>query len=217
MQTDRQTVEIDCSAVVVHRSARQSWHQHIRSWWNSNQHINTFAVLQILRFLSECWTKKSKKSKKWSFFITFAMSVRHPPAPPPLMALLATHFFYPTLFLLQLNPTYMKRILYLVPLRNIVLSLFINWFKYWHSLASPAADCQLLVYSAIFMVTTTTICIYYKAQTMWKTHFYSQGMIVNGFKKIIFQNILMARKTPSESQKAKTFRIARFLSQKLSG
>ena len=59
-------------------------------------------------------------------------------------------------------------------------------FKYWHSSAAPAADCQLLVYSAIFTVTSSTICILYKAQTMCKTHFDSQGMILNDFNFFFF-------------------------------
>ena len=62
-----------------------------------------------------------------------------------------------------------------------ILKSSCNWFKYWHSSAAPAAECQLLVYLAIFMVTSTTICINYKAQTMCKTRFDSQGMILNDF------------------------------------
>ena len=53
-------------------------------------------------------------------------------------------FFYHTFFLLQLNPTYMKRILHLVPLKNIVLKSSYSCLKYWHSPApapAPASDC----------------------------------------------------------------------------
>ena len=57
------------------------------------------------------------------------------------------------------NLTYMKRILQLVPVKLIIFKPSYNWFTYWHSSAAPAADCQLLVYSAIFMVTSTTLCI----------------------------------------------------------
>ena len=38
-------------------------------------------------------------------------------------------FFYPTFFLLQLNPTYMKRILHLVSVKNITFKSSYNWFK----------------------------------------------------------------------------------------
>ena len=48
----------------------------------------------------------------------------------------------------------MKRILQLVPVKIIILKSSYNWFKYWHYSAAPAADCQLLVYSVIFMVTS---------------------------------------------------------------
>ena len=63
-------------------------------------------------------------------------------------------------------------------IKSILKSSY-NRFKYWHSSAAPAVDCQLLVYSAIFMVTSTTICVKYKAQTMCKTRIDSQGMILN--------------------------------------
>ena len=45
-----------------------------------------------------------------------------------------------------------------------------------------AADSQPLEFSAIFMVTSTTICIQFEAQTMCETRFDSQGMILNVFK-----------------------------------
>ena len=68
-------------------------------------------------------------------------SIRHrTPAPNGLNF---QTFFYPTFFLLQLNPTNMKRILHLVPLRNIIFKSSYNWLKNWHSSAAPAADCQL--------------------------------------------------------------------------
>ena len=44
---------------------------------------------------------------------------------PPLMALVSIHF-YPTFFLLQLNPTDMKRILHF---KNITFKSSYNWFK----------------------------------------------------------------------------------------
>ena len=60
---DRQTVEINCSAVVVHRSARRSWHQHIRScsWW--------YQVHQSLVHL-RLWSQAIRSSKKDFFCLT---------------------------------------------------------------------------------------------------------------------------------------------------
>ena len=75
------------------------------------------------------------------------------------MAQISIHC-YPTTSFLQLNLAYIKRILHLVPVKIITFkSSYNSLFKYWHSSAAPAADCQLLVYSAIFMVTSTTIFI----------------------------------------------------------
>ena len=50
---------------------------------------------------------------------------------------------YPPFFLLQLNLTYMKRILHLVSVKNIIFKSSFNWSKYWRSSAPPAPDCQL--------------------------------------------------------------------------
>ena len=53
-------------------------------------------------------------------------------------ALNGTNFqtlFYPTFFLLQMNPTYMKWILHLVSVKNITFKSSYNWFKI-------DADCQ---------------------------------------------------------------------------
>ena len=46
----------------------------------------------------------------------------------PLKALISLHFL-PHFFLLQLNPTYMKRILHLVSVKNITFKSSYNWFK----------------------------------------------------------------------------------------
>ena len=46
---------------------------------------------------------------KWKFKMAFAI---RRPTPPPLNGTNFQTFFYPTFFLLQLNPTYMKRILH---------------------------------------------------------------------------------------------------------
>ena len=52
-----------------------------------------------------------------------AFAIRRRPL-PPLMALISIHFL-PHFFLLQLNPTNMKRILHLVPLKISFLSLLL--------------------------------------------------------------------------------------------
>ena len=63
-------------------------------------------------------------------------------------------FFYPTFFLLQLNPTYMKRILHLVPIKNIVVKSSFNWFKIdIHQQLRPLTA----NYLAMFKVISTTI------------------------------------------------------------
>ena len=59
------------------------------------------------------------------------------------MELISIHFL-PHFFSFE-SYIYMKRILHLVPLQNIVFKSSYNWFKYWHSLAALAADCQLLL------------------------------------------------------------------------
>ena len=51
------------------------------------------------------------KKSKWKFKMAFAIRRPTPPS-PPLNGTNFQTFFYPTFFLLQLNPTYMKRILY---------------------------------------------------------------------------------------------------------
>ena len=98
--------------------------------------------------------------------------------------------FYPTFFLLQLNPTYMKRILHF---KNITFKSSYNWFKIdIHQQLRPLTA----NYWAMFKVISTTIYTWYKAQTKCKTRFHSQGMILNGFKKIISQNRYVELETP---------------------
>ena len=61
------------------------------------------------------------------------------------------HFFYPTFFLLQLNPTYMKRILHF---KNITFKYSYNWFKIdIHQQLRPLTA----NYLAMFKVISTTI------------------------------------------------------------
>ena len=45
-----------------------------------------------------------------------------------LMILISIHFF-PTFFLLQLNLTYLKRILHVIPVKIIILKSSYNWLK----------------------------------------------------------------------------------------
>ena len=63
--------------------------------------------------------------KNLEIFIAFAIKRRT----PPLKALISIHFL-PHFFLLQLNLTYMKPILQLVPVKVIILKSSYNWFKY---------------------------------------------------------------------------------------
>ena len=49
--------------------------------------------------------------------------------PLPLMAKISRHFLPHFFFLLQLNPTYIKRILLLVSVKNITFKSFYNWLK----------------------------------------------------------------------------------------
>ena len=63
-------------------------------------------------------------------------------------------FFYPTSFLLQLNPTYMKRILHLASVKNITFKSSYNWFKIdIHQQLRPLTA----NYLAMFKVISTTI------------------------------------------------------------
>ena len=57
--------------------------------------------------------KKQKCKSKMAFAIRFRTPL------PPLKGTNFHPFFYPTCFLLQLNPKYMKRILNFVPLKHI--------------------------------------------------------------------------------------------------
>ena len=83
-----------------------------------------------------------------------AFAIRRPtPLPPPLMAQISRHFL-PHFFLLQLNPTYMKRILHLVSVKNITFKSSYDWFKIdIHEQLQPLTA----NYLAMFKVTSTTI------------------------------------------------------------
>ena len=48
---------------------------------------------------------------------------------PPLMDIISIHFLPPPFFLLQLNPTYIKRILHLASVKNVTFKSSYNWFK----------------------------------------------------------------------------------------
>ena len=45
------------------------------------------------------------------------------------MAQISSHSFYSTFFLLQLHPTYMKRMLHLVSVKKITFKSSYDWFK----------------------------------------------------------------------------------------
>ena len=109
-------------------------------------------------------------------------SVRHRTISPPWWRKFPS-IFLPHFFLFAIESYIYEADLRLVSVKNINFESSYNCFKYWHSSAALAADCQLLVYSAIFLVASTTTCVKYKAQTMCKTRFDSQGMILNGFYK----------------------------------
>ena len=96
---------------------------------------------------------------------------------PPLKWHKFPDIFLPHFFLLQLNPTYLKRILHIVSVKKITLKSYFNWFNYWHSSASPAADCQLFSH----IHGQPQLLYVYKAQTMCETRFDSQEMILNCF------------------------------------
>merc|ERR1711952_170193 len=90
------------------------------------------------------------------------------------MVLISIHF-YPTIFLFKLNFSYMKKILHSQS-KISLLSPFIIGSKLTFT---GCCDCRL-PYSAMFIVTSTTIYTLYKAQTMCKTRFGSQGVILDG-------------------------------------
>ena len=80
--------------------------------------------------------------------MAFAIWRRTPP--PPLMAQISIHLL-PHTFLLQLNPTYMKRILHF---KNITFKSSYNWFKIdIHQQLRPLTA----NYLAMFKVISTTI------------------------------------------------------------
>ena len=101
------------------------------------------------------------------------------------------------LFLLKLNPTYMKRILHLIPFKNNVSKSSYNWFfassGHWLPNTSVVSHvhCHLNYYKYYMN---------YKAQTKCKTRFHRQGMILNGFKKQFWKKNLIKRETPSPLQ-----------------
>ena len=92
--------------------------------------------------------REGVKKSKWKFKMAFA--IRGPTPPSPLMAKFPD-IFYPTFFLLQLNPIYMKRILHL---KDITFKSSYNWFKIdIHQQLRPLTA----NYLAMFKVISTTI------------------------------------------------------------
>merc|ERR1719447_1613043 len=108
------------------------------------------------------------------------------------MVIISRHFL-PHFCLLQLNPTYMNRILHLVSVKNITFKSSYNWFKIdiHQQLRPPTAN-----YLAMFKVTSTAVYTLYETQTKCKTRFNSQGMIPNGFRKKTFFRIGMWHSRP---------------------
>ena len=80
-----------------------------------------------------------------------AFAIRRRTPPPPSKWHKFPSIFLSHFFLLQLNPTYMKRILYL---RNVTFKSSYNWFK-----IDIHQQLRLLTanYLAMFKVTSTTI------------------------------------------------------------
>ena len=74
--------------------------------------------------------------------------------PPSLNGHNFQTFFYPTFFLLQFNPTYMKRILHKVSVKNITFKSSYDWFKIdIHQQLQPLTANYLVM----FKVISTTI------------------------------------------------------------
>merc|ERR1712079_881082 len=111
-------------------------------------------LLQKRRFLGTKnvhLIREGVKKSKWKFKMAFAIRGPTPPPPPPLNGTNFQTFFYPTFFLLQLTPTYMKRILHF---KNITFKSSYNWFKIdIHQQLRPLTA----NYLAMFKVTSTTI------------------------------------------------------------
>ena len=104
-----------------------------------------------------------------------AFAVKRRPLPPPLNVTNFHPFFTTFFFLLQLKLTYetdftpgLSQIIILSPL------------MIGSKLTFAGSCARRPPYSAIFIVTSTTIYSY-KAQTMCKTRFGSQGVILDGF------------------------------------
>ena len=92
------------------------------------------------------------QKQKWKFEMAFAIR-RRTPLPPSkwhkFPSIFLSHFF-----LLQLNPTYMKRILHLISVKNITFKSSYNWFKIdIHQQLRPLTA----NYLAMFKVISTTI------------------------------------------------------------
>ena len=98
---------------------------------------NEFSKSKMPRMVREVF-----QSSKWKFKIF------------PSMNMISRHFFTPLFFLLQLNPTYMKRISHLVSVKKITFKSSYNWFKIdIHQQLRPL----IANYLAMFKVISTTI------------------------------------------------------------
>ena len=81
-------------------------------------HCELNAVRLTYMFLGR-YSEKQHGNLKWNF----PLSVR-----PPLLMDIISIYFLPHFFLLQLNLSYMKRILHLVSVKNITFKSSYNWF-----------------------------------------------------------------------------------------
>ena len=119
-------------------------------------------ALKQLRFFQNLWFKctlliimlrEGFQESKWKWMDDrwiFPLSIDS----PPLNGHNFQTFFCPTFFHLQLNPTYMKRILHLVSVKNITFKSTYNSFKIdIHQQLRPLTA----NYLAMFKVISTTI------------------------------------------------------------
>ena len=89
------------------------------------------------------------------------------PTPPPLMAQIYIYFL-PHFFSFAIE-SYIYETDFTLSVKNRTFTSSYNWYKYWHSSAAPAGDCQLLVDWAIFTVTSTKIFNFH--YSTWQEYF----------------------------------------------
>ena len=75
---------------------------------------------------SKVYPREGFQLSKWKFKARWILPLGFG-SPPPLFR--DIFHFFPTFFLLQLSPTYMKQILHLVSVKNITFKSSYKWFK----------------------------------------------------------------------------------------